>query len=290
MINIHLYGNLAEKYGPKFKIEALTAIDAFRCLDVNFPNEFINDVRDGEFRIIRGNPGKDSAVDLEASELPIRMGSKDLHIIPMPVGSANRKGAIIKIVLGIAIVSFAFVGAGLAAGSIGALTAGFKAAAFTVPLIGTVTWGNIAMIGLSMLATGVMSLISPTPEINSQGYDSLNKDEKPSYIFNGAVNVSNAGGPVPWVYGLHMIGSFVMSGGITIEDISKGNSTKVEATVEGWSYSNALAGLFYVPGSKCKYNGFTWVRVNKYASPEAPEVLFTPGAPTTVPYWEVDSA
>lgn len=66
-------------------------------------------------------------------------------------------------------------------------------------------------------AIGLVSqMLAPSPT-TSEG--SARPDENPSFLFNGAVNVVEQGYPVPLVYGKHMVGSVVVSAGISVEDI-----------------------------------------------------------------------
>lgn len=44
-------------------------------------------------------------------------------------------------------------------------------------------------------------------------------DERPSFLYSGPVNTTAQGHAVPIVYGVHMVGSTVISAGITVEDI-----------------------------------------------------------------------
>lgn len=44
-------------------------------------------------------------------------------------------------------------------------------------------------------------------------------EERPSFLYSGPVNTTAQGHAVPIVYGVHMVGSTVISAGITVEDI-----------------------------------------------------------------------
>ncbi len=68
--------------------------------------------------------------------------------------------------------------------------------------------------GIAMLAGGVLQMLSP--QANGLGIqDSPNN--RPSYSFNGAVNTSVQGNPVPLLYGRMIVGSAVVSAGIYAE-------------------------------------------------------------------------
>ncbi|SCZ74077.1 hypothetical protein SAMN03159324_05182 [Pseudomonas sp. NFPP18] len=66
-----------------------------------------------------------------------------------------------------------------------------------------------------MVAGGVIQMLSPQAKgLGTQ--DSPNN--RPSYSFNGAVNTSVQGNPVPLLYGRMIVGSAVISAGIYSED------------------------------------------------------------------------
>ena len=66
--------------------------------------------------------------------------------------------------------------------------------------------------GISMVLGGVVQLLSP-----QQTYDSAaseRPENRPSYNFNGPVNTTAQGHPVPLCYGRMIVGSAVISAGI----------------------------------------------------------------------------
>ncbi|NHN67455.1 tail assembly protein [Pseudomonas fluorescens] len=70
-------------------------------------------------------------------------------------------------------------------------------------------------VGIAMVAGGVMQMLSPQAKgLGTQ--DSPNN--RPSYSFNGPVNTSVQGNPVPLLYGRMTVGSAVISAGIYSED------------------------------------------------------------------------
>lgn len=71
-------------------------------------------------------------------------------------------------------------------------------------------------IAIAVVTGMVISALAPSPDM---GGGAAKADEKPSFIYNGAVNVIEQGYAIPLVYGTHMTGSIVVSAGITVEDI-----------------------------------------------------------------------
>jgi len=71
-------------------------------------------------------------------------------------------------------------------------------------------------VGTSMILGGVAQMIAPTPKASEP---SERAENKPSYSFNGAVNTTAQGHPVPVGYGRLIVGSAVISAGIDVSEI-----------------------------------------------------------------------
>jgi len=63
----------------------------------------------------------------------------------------------------------------------------------------------------------VASMLAPKPDTAG---GSQRADQKPSFIFNGPINVSKQGYPVPLVYGTCLVGSIVMSSAVDVVDLA----------------------------------------------------------------------
>jgi predicted phage tail protein len=73
-------------------------------------------------------------------------------------------------------------------------------------------------LGLAMFASGILQMLSPTPEIPD--YSGREKpDSRPSYLFDGPVNTTEQGGPIPLIYGEVLVGSTIISTSLDVEDI-----------------------------------------------------------------------
>ena len=100
--------------------------------------------------------------------------------------------------------------------------AGSKRAGLLQTIVGVVlialsafTNGATLAPGLALAAGGVVQML--TPQAKGLGtQDSPNN--RPSYSFNGPVNTSVQGNPVPLLYGRMIVGSAVISAGIYSED------------------------------------------------------------------------
>lgn len=280
MVTIELYGDLAAQFGPKFKADVRTPAEAFRCMEANFPGKFLSTVRDGHFKIVRGG------MEIGENDLNKNMvGAKNLKIIPVPAMAKN--GGIGKILMGVAILAIVAVAA-VATG--GAGLAGLPAFLGTeaIGVLGvSITWGNIAMVGVAMLIGGIISAITPMPKVSDQEYGSRNNDN-PSFLFQGAVNISEPGGPVPVVYGIMLTGSVTISGGISVVDISDRSEPNTIYALD-WTTERALAGSFFTPGSLSFYNNQYWERTNQYTGPDDPRKGYPPDTLTNPIFWRAYS-
>jgi predicted phage tail protein len=210
MRNVYLYGDLAKQFGPVFRIRANTIGAVIRLLEANFKGKFMARVLHGEYRVVAGKGFEDANAthfDDELVRSDLNLGSKDLHIMPAPQGS----GGVFRVVLGVVLIGAALV---LSGGTLGAAIPGFLGTSLGM------TYSSLALFGASMALGGLSQMLTPVPKIGADSYAGRETaDERPSFIFNGAVNTTEQGGPVPVIYGRMRVGSTVISGGITTENI-----------------------------------------------------------------------
>jgi len=208
MRNVYLYGDLAAKFGKVFRIRANDIGAAIRILEANFKGKFMPRILKGEYRVCAGAGFDDVNATHFNDELVksrLNLGSKDIHIMPVPQGS----GGGFRVVLGVVLIGAAIA---LSGGALGA-------PAFSV-MGYSVSYGSIALFGASLALGGIAQMLTPVPKIGADNYISRESaDERPSFMFNGAVNTTEQGGPVPVIYGRMRVGSTVISGGITTENI-----------------------------------------------------------------------
>ena len=145
MRKVHLYGELADKFGKEFTLHVDNVGQMMRLMEANFPQQFLNAFRKGYYKVILGSD-IDVGIPLAEENLPMNLGKNDLHIIPVPTGH-GRKG-VLGIIIGVALIATAFY---LATPIVGAAGPGMGLAgnAFTVAGFG-VTWGQIASFGASI--------------------------------------------------------------------------------------------------------------------------------------------
>ena len=193
MRTIILLGELGKRYGRRHLLDVKSPAEAVRALCANFKDfaAFVSSSaeRNVGYRVL--NMREDVAED----ELHNPAGQR-ITIAPVVAGAGGKLG---KILLGAVLIGASFLVPGLGA---------------TV-LFGTTTLASVAFgIGVSMALGGVAQLLAPQPK--SPGPQ---EEQQPSYVFNGAVNTSAQGQPVPIGYGRMIVGSAVISAGISVEDI-----------------------------------------------------------------------
>ena len=120
------------------------------------------------------------------------------ELVPVINGAKSSLG---QILFGAALMAFAWL----------ALPAMGFAAVGAVGAMSTSVFG----IGMSLALGGVAQLLAP--KVKAENKEAV--ENKPSYIFNGAVNAVAQGNPEPILYGRMRVGSQVVSAGITSNDI-----------------------------------------------------------------------
>ena len=191
MKTVRLLGELGKKFGRVIKLDVKTPAEAVRALCVNFPEfkKFVGTSEDRNigYRVIVGKN------DRSVEELHDPVGKADIKIVPVLMGSKN--GGIGSIIVG---------GILIAAGMVGN---------YFFP--GNPVSPYLINAGVAMIAGGVVQLLTPLPNTP----DEEGVENRPSYIFNGSVNTSAQGYPVPIGYGRMIVGSAVVSAGIDTDDI-----------------------------------------------------------------------
>lgn len=206
MKTIFLHGALKEQFGPQFTFDIECPKQAISALYHQLKG-FGKALIDGEFHLIIG-PLK-GGYSIDETQIDLRFGKmNEMHLIPSVCGAKNGGGAL-KIVIGVALVVTAVAAVALMP------AVGFGTALFAG--IPGMTWGTLAATGLAITLAGVSTLLTPRMDT---GYDNRQPpDQKPSFLFTGAVNQSEQGAPIPIVYGRFRVGSIVVSTGLTAEQI-----------------------------------------------------------------------
>lgn len=217
---IHLHGKLKKKFGAKHKFDVRTAVEAVRAFNVAFPGEFIAEMKEGAYRLVRGDRHNGLQLDLDLAN-SFNLGNADLHIIPVPQGAGNGKG-IGKTILGVALIGAAVFFSG---GTLAAPLSGMSSQAFALGGM-SVSWGNIALVGLGLTLSGAASLLAKT--------NSTDDKDDSSFTINGPSNNAQQGAAIPLIYGEVIVGSTCISFDSDIEDIGayQGVTDSMGATVQ----------------------------------------------------------
>lgn len=249
MRQVYLYGALGRRFGYRHRLEVDTLPEAIWALSAIRPGFKEYFFRGPAYSFIKGATRR-GGIDLDLAELPMTLGKHDIHIMPaaMGAGGGNTGKTVGKIILGVVMIAGAYFAAPLigaaAAGSVvpgsaasvsagvslglstaavtGAAAGGtaWGAAIGTGAILGSITYGNIASVGLMMALTGVSQLISPTPQASQAAYTNFERPEaRTSFIYGGAVNTSEQGGPIPILYGRMRIGSTLVAASVSTDQI-----------------------------------------------------------------------
>lgn len=207
MKTLHLHGALAKQFGSEFQLAVSGPAEAIRLMEANFPGQFVKAIVNKWFRV---RVGKKTQELRDISECEVLMQSADDEIHIEPVVAGGIKG-LFGLFFGVPLLGSIFAPLGLPFG--GAF--GAAGGAFGFGAGGAL--GGFGSIALGLALLGVIYLISSAIAPDEPAKDE-DKDAKPSFLFNGPVNVQEQGVAVPLVYGRIRTGSVVVAGGISVED------------------------------------------------------------------------
>jgi predicted phage tail protein len=188
---IKVYGPMATFLKRRvFKADVANPAEAVRFLIANFP-ALERHMADQYYKV----QVSDRVLELGSApdELHLPIGQQEtISIIPVMAGA----GATGRIIAGIALVAFSLLLPGVGAAIGGALMT------------------KIGLIGGALILGGIAELLTPIPKIGD-----AEDDPRKSYSFSGVQNVSRQGVPVPIVYGEMIVGSIVISAGISTDKV-----------------------------------------------------------------------
>ncbi|WP_186424783.1 tail assembly protein [Cupriavidus metallidurans] len=189
---IRLYGKLGAKFGRVHRLAVDSASEAVRALSVILPGfmkELANSKECGiTYAVFSGKN------NLEVEQLTHPVGNDDIRIAPILQGS--KRGGLFQTILGVALIALAVWNP------------------TSLGMTSQMAFG-MGMAGATMALGGIVQMLSP----QSRGLSTKDSPENgASYNFNGPVNTSAQGNPVPVLYGRMIVGSAVISAGIYAED------------------------------------------------------------------------
>lgn len=190
MRKVKLYGELAKKFGREFMLEVESVAEAVRALSANFPG-FEKELMTAHLRgveyVVRADKRDVTEIELNNSLAP----QETIRIAPIAVG--RKKGGLFQTIIGAILIVVGVV-----------LNAYGQ------------TWGTYLIhAGVALVAGGIIQMLIPIPKTDNP---SERPENKPSTFFDGAVNTMAQGHPVPLGYGKLIVGSAVISAGLTVEE------------------------------------------------------------------------
>ena len=218
MKRVVLRGELGKQFGRIHKFDLTTPAEAIRALCANFEGFQQALVTAGE----RGvgyivQVGKNAINPEEELHNPTSK-FEEISITPVLAGAGGGVG---QVIAGVALVALAIINP-FGAAAIGTL-------GLTAPIAVSAAVG---FVGASLILSGTAQLLSPQPAdlpgltgamgARGNSFDPANNDpadNRSSYIYNGAVNLTAQGNPVPICYGRMRVGSVVVSAGVSTTDI-----------------------------------------------------------------------
>ena len=192
MVTILLYGHLAKAFGRRHRYAIRTPQEAVKALCANkkgFRAHLIQHSKPG-YRVLVGKEPR----DLETLAYP---ADDVIRIVPVVAGAGRGLGSII---LGAALIfSAPWLSSTMLSANI-ALETGY-------------TLGFMAKgLGTALVLGGVSQMLTPVPKSAKMAERPTNL---PSFVFDGAVNTTAQGNPVPVCYGRMIVGSQVISAGLS---------------------------------------------------------------------------
>jgi len=216
--NIYLKGRMGQLFGEVHRLNVKTVQEAMNAIDTmkGGLRTYLTDCTENgvEFTVQKGEEFMDY------DNLAMELGKDDLIISPVPAGSGD---GIVKTIIGIILIIASFF-----IDTTGTTGAKIAAAVFTV--------------GVNLALMGIIEMTTDEPE---------ELDEESSTLFNGPINNTKSGVPVPLAYGEIEVGGAVVNFGFTdyrikgnagYQFVSKGTSTGTGTGGTGGSGSSGGSG------------------------------------------------
>jgi predicted phage tail protein len=199
-----LEGKIGEKFGREWPIDGCNSLkDTFKLIDCQteglIPYLIEASENNIDFSIQRG-------IDfIGEEELLLSIGNEDLIITEIPAGQKSGGAKILAAILIAVVVIYSGGTAGVGMFGTGAETTWTAAGGIQFTAGGLNKLGVMAMTVASNLAmSGITQLLTKGPEMDKA-------EENKGYLFNGPVNTTQQGLPVPVAYGELVVGGAVIS-------------------------------------------------------------------------------
>jgi predicted phage tail protein len=187
MITIYLQGELADYFTPQITVAVSSVAEAIAALKANF-KDFANYLFEAaSFGVNYQEIGE------EHLKCPISKKVQSIRITPIIAGA----GAAGRIIAGVTLIGLAVAASFGVVGLLG-----------IAPL-------TVGLTGGALLFQGISALFSRQ--------DSPSGDDKKSLVFGGTSTTVKEGGRVPIIYGVALVGIYVISAKITTSYVSGGS-------------------------------------------------------------------
>ena len=189
---IRLYGELGKRFGRVHHMAVQSVGEAVRALMANHRGfeQALLEVAPG-YRVWTGTNRV-----ADGSEVNQPSGAGEVIRIAPAVAGAAKQG-VGQIIMGAVLVAAAVVG--------------------NIIVPGNPISPYLFKAGAVMILGGVSQMLSPQPDLSSDSGE--RQGNVPSYVFNGPINTTAQGHPVPVGYGRMIVGSAVISAGLATQDI-----------------------------------------------------------------------
>lgn len=197
--DVRLYGDLGRRFGRLHRLAVATSAEAVQALCAvlpGFERAFVGPDGRAGYHVFVGRGTGRSAITIEHAADPVGR-AEPIRIVPAIAGA---KSGVLPILIGAILIymSGGMAAAGMAAeGTLGGFVAGVGMA-----------------IGKALVLGGIIQLLSP----QNRGGAGAKAENMPSYNYDGPVNTTQEGVPVPLGYGRCFVGSAVVSAGIDTSD------------------------------------------------------------------------
>lgn len=188
---IYLHGYLRKQFGKTINSKVHSVSELMKAAEANRPG-FRNAIDKDRHYVVRRGSEFRKGRDTNEEEVEVRFNEEDWHILPLAAGFGGG-GGIFQTILGVVlmVVGYFVPGAQI-----------------------------LIKVGLAMVLSGVASMLAPSPPVTNY-VDRESPDKRPSYLFNGPLNRTAAGGAVPLIYGKDVfVGSIFASGSLKIGALS----------------------------------------------------------------------
>lgn len=214
LFKVHFHGKLAKDYGKDvYEVYGVHLKDVFSGLTSRFGQKFQDTILNGAWHITSGKRNKNKLSEddnfISEKEIEFPLSDNELHVFPAVMGAGGKGigqiilGVLLIVVAVVLVVFFPPAGAGL-------FTVGGYAVSSTA--------AALAVAGVMSIAGGIMAMMTKTPTMGDYS-SSASVDQRASFLYNGAVNNTEQGVPVPLIYGRHLSGSTIISAGMDVEQI-----------------------------------------------------------------------